>query len=216
MIRMNKVYVKYILIFLFLAGVFFRVVNGNKIISSDIVYSKRINSDVPILDTPENVVKAFYLYIDKGNYGKAWSISIEPIWSRGNDRNIYKCGIKASCSKFKGWVNKEDFVRRCDNEIGKMGTYISISEITTTRVTVNKNDKIIKCINRFYPSSSLYTVQVNGRLLGACGVYSWIKYVPVIKVNSNFKVILSGEKSKNSLFYESWFSNRNRIANLRG
>jgi hypothetical protein len=58
-------------------------------------------------------------------------------------------------------------------------------------------------------------VRARGTLLGACTIFSWQKTLPVSGEGGRFRLLLSGTKPANSLFYQEWFADLRRIGSLR-
>lgn len=205
----------FMLIFLFAAGVFIRILGGVSIINTDIVYSPGERQKPTGSKTPEEVVRSFYIFIDSGEYEKAWEISLEPDWTGGTGGSGYRDEVSSSGKDFMGFTGKETFVKRLNEEIGSAGSGITLRSIEA---------EIIEPINtsvfsEFYGVKNVrdaFRVRAKGNILGACTIFRWEKELIVLGLGKGYNVLLSGTKGKNSYFYQTWFSNIERIGDLRG
>lgn len=214
---MNKIVLPgvLVLVFVFAAGVFIRLLGGVSIISTDLVYYPGEMQNPTGSKTPEEAVKSFYVLIDRGEYEKAWELSLEPDWTGGVRGYGYKDELSSSGKEFMGFTGRETFVKRLDEELGRNGGGITLRSIEA---------EVMEPIDTsvFYESYGLknvrdaFRVRVKGNILGACTIFRWEKELIVLGLGKGYKVLLSGTKNKNSYFYQSWFSNIERVGDLRG
>ena len=186
-------------------GVFFRVVGGNRIILLDLVYSPGLRTRFPGTRTPENTARSFYLYLDRGAYGRAWELSLEPDWTGGDRDELFFREISEDPGGFSGWASKNWFIKRMSWELGEDGTGITLKSVEA---------KILRSVDtetlaRTYGIDGLekaYLLEVTGRLLGSCSLLRFRTNLVVLVVRGENKVLLSGTKKKDTHFYHSWFS----------
>ena len=204
-----------ILVFLLTLGLFIRLLGGVPIISTDLVYSPGKSQNPTGSKTPEDAAKSFYVFIDNGAYEKAWELSLEPDWTGGAGAYGYREEISSSGKAFMGFTGKETFVKRLNEELGNAGSGITLRSIDAE--VIEPIDPSI--FGESYGLKNVrdaFRVRAKGNILGACTIFRWEKEFIVLGFGKGYKVLLSGTKNKNSYFYQSWFSNIERIGDLRG
>ncbi len=204
-----------ILPLLFAAGVFIRLLSGSSVLHTDLVYSPGREEKPPGSRTPADAVKSFYLYLKSGDYEKAWEISLEPDWA-GQGRSVeYRDEVSGSGRQFSGWTGKEAFVQRMKAELGPFGSKINLRSVEAEVVGVFDTAPFEETYG-LDQIKSAFRVRASGNLLGACTIFRWEKELVVLGIGKGYRVFLSGTKSKNSYFYQSWFSNLEKVGHLRG
>ena len=94
----------------------------------------------PGTETPLDTAVSFYMYIDSGDYDKAWETALEPDWiSEGTDVTYFD-EVEPGKGAFQGWTKKEDFVERLNEEIGKRGGKIRLSNLESRPVSFQESD----------------------------------------------------------------------------
>jgi hypothetical protein len=187
-------------------GVVLRIVSGHPVILSDLIYAPGIRQTFPGTRTPENTVKSFYHLLDRGEYDRAWEISVEPDWIGGDLVVNYFDEVKEDRGRFSGWTGKEKWVQRTTWELGTGGTGITLKSVEA-RIKRPLDPAELSLASDIPALEKAYLVEVTGRLLGTCSLYRFNKMIHVIKVGDRYRVYLSGTKGRDSLFYQSWFSN---------
>lgn len=187
-------------------GVVLRIVSGHPIILSDLIYAPGIRQTFPGTRTPENTVKSFYHLLDRGEYERAWEISVEPDWTGGDLVVNYFDEVKEDRGQFSGWTGKEKWVQRTTWELGTGGTGITLKSVEA-RIKSPLDPTELSLASDIPALEKAYLVEVTGRLLGTCSLYRFNKMIHVLKVGDGYRVYLSGTKGRDSLFYQSWFSN---------
>ena len=194
-------------------GAVVRLASGHPLLSADLTYAPGTRNIVPGTATPEDTVRSFYMFIDAGQYEQAWDISIEPAWL-GALTASYKAAVQASPSSFTGWTGKADFTKRLTMELGNNGTWVRLNNIYAQPSELVLSPVTHELIKALHPEE-VRTIRVKGHLLGACSIFRWEKDVVVLTLGGEHKLLLEGTKNVKSLFYQSWFSNIERIADLR-
>jgi hypothetical protein len=64
-----------------LAGAGVRLLGGDALVSTSLVYARNAPEEIPGNRTPEDAVRSFYLMLDRGLYEEAWAVSVEPDWA---------------------------------------------------------------------------------------------------------------------------------------
>ena len=217
---MNRVYKRVYLLLLctFLMGALVRVLGGNSILHNALIYSSGKKDKPPGVKTPEAIVKSFYMFIDNGEYDRAWEISLEPDWRRDRTAVTYRDEVREEPGSFPGWTGRDSFVARLTQSLGESGRGITLNNIETHESDKLPIDEVTQIKNRYdkIVFNEVYSVRVSGQLLGACSIFKWEKDLLVLDIDGDYKVLLGGTKRKNSFFYQSWFSNISRIGDLRG
>jgi len=207
----------FFLIPILLVGLAVRLMSGNAVIQTDLVYSPGIEERVPGAGTPEDAVKSFYLLIDRGGYEKAYELVLEPDWTPGETPALYRENIGVREGTFPGWTGKAEFVERLRRELGASGTWITLNSVRAESISQHPEADVSAMAERYELSAleSVYTVEVSGNLLGACTIFKWKKVLPVLQIGKNYRVLLSGTKAEKKFYYQSWFSELEKVGYLR-
>lgn len=202
-------------VFFFFAGAFLKLLSGSPLFQSNLIYSSGKKMKPPGTKTPRDTAVSFYMLIDSGDYEQAWEMALEPDWVSEGDDVSYFDEVGPGHGVFQGWTKKEEFVRRLTEEIGKRGGKIRLSNFEAYGVSFQESEfeDSIFYMNDF---ETVDKIDVQGHMLGACTIYKWDKEVFVVKIDGNYKVLLSGAKKGKSLFYQSWFSNLKNFGNIKG
>jgi hypothetical protein len=184
------------------AGAAVRVLSGNALLHTDLVYSPAQKERIPGATSPENAARSFYLYIDSGLYDKAYDISIEPQWNEGVSRG-------SGFDKVSGRSSREDFFARMYRELGPGGSGIRLGGIRAGEAEPVDDFSAIERLE------GVYRVRVSGHMLGACSVFRWKKDLTVLKTAGQYKVLLDGRTGALPFSYRSWFENIEKISDLR-
>jgi hypothetical protein len=201
-----------LLFVLFAAGAFLRFAGGRALISTDLIYAKGAQQKIPGTRTPEDTVRSFYLLVDRGLYEQAWEISVEPNW-KGVSFVPYKDEVVAGSSANMTWTGQEEFSRRLEMELGVNGIWLRLHAVQaeTLGKCENSSDPALAAL---FPEA-VYDVRATGTLLGACTIFGWDKDLRVVRIDGEYRVFLEGTKAAKSFFYQSWFSNIEKIGTLR-
>jgi hypothetical protein len=202
-------------VFFFVAGVLIKILSGSPIFQSNLIYSSGKKVKPPGTDTPWDTAVSFYMFIDSGHYEQAWELALEPDWVSDGSEVSYFDEVGPGYGDFQGWTQKQEFIERLTEEIGKRGKKIRLSNFEAHGVSFIESE---------FEDSVLYVkdfetvdkIEVQGHMLGACTIYKWDKELFVVKINGRYRVLLSGVKKSKSLFYQSWFSNLKEHGNIRG
>ncbi len=202
-----------VLLLFTLIGICVRVANGHALISPNLIYSPGTRSVLPGTATPEDTARSFYMFIDEGEYERAWDISIEPNWL-GDSTALYKAAVQASPASFSGWTDKVNFTKRLVMELGRKGTWIRLNNISAQQAEYTLDPVTDDVVKALHPED-VHRIRVEGHLLGACSIFQWEKDLVVLTLGGEHKILLEGTKRAKSFFYQSWISNIERIADLR-
>lgn len=200
------------LLLLFAAGAFLRFAGGRALISTDLVYAKGGEQKLPGTRTPEDTVRSFYLLIDRGSYEQAWEMSVEPNW-KGVSFVPYKDEVVAGSSPNITWTGKEEFSRRLEMELGVNGIWLRLHDVEAE--TLGESENTVDPLLEVLSPEAVYLVRATGTLLGACTIFGWDKDLRVVRIDGEYRVFLEGTKAAKSFFYQSWFSNIEKIGTLR-
>jgi hypothetical protein len=193
---------------LFILGTAIRIGSGSPVLSSDMVFAKDEIKEYPIANSPASTALLFYRLIDDGVFDRAWELALEPDWSRYYTQVGYRDPVSSEGRPFPGWTPKQDFIDRMEGEIGKNGWSLKLNSIEADRIgTASAPD--------YAGGGTPHLVKIRGHMLGACTIFSWEKDVTVIESGGKYKVLLDGTKQSKNYFYQSWFSARNKISDLR-
>ncbi len=99
-------------------------------------------------------------------------------------------------------------------ELGVNGIWLKLNNIQAHKLESDSGDLPEEIVDTLDPEE-VYAVRVNGHLLGACSIFKWEKDVTVVNIMGEYKIFLDGTKQAKSFFYQSWFSNIEKIADLR-
>jgi hypothetical protein len=197
----------HILIFssLFIFGGIIRIASGKPLISTNMLYIK--SSKVGSLDNtkPEDIALLFYMYIDKGEYDKAWDISIEPDWAAGRKPERQDEVVPVP-GKNPQPISRERFVERLTEELGNGGVWLRLNDLKSEIVNKETDPALKKTIELLKPDN-VQGVTVSGQVITGCAVFSWHKDLPVLKFGDKYKIVLPGTKRADALYYQSWLSN---------
>lgn len=201
------------------AGAAVRVLSGNAILHTDLVYSPAQKESIPGATNPESTARSFYLYVDGGMYDKAYDVSLEPVLRQGGSYEE-----KTGLDRFSGWTSREEFVSRMNRELGHGGSGIRLGSIRAgeaalfggTSARGTEPDRADTLLSRIAELEGAYRVPVSGHLLGACSVFNWKKDLTVVKTAGQYKVLLDGTRGARTFSYQSWFENIEKLADLRG
>jgi hypothetical protein len=216
---MNRHYkiIYLVLLCVFLTGVLTRVLSGTSILHSELIYSSGKKESLPGVKSPEAVVKSFYIFIDTGEYERAWEISLEPVWGSDRIEVSYRDEVYGDSGAFSGWTEKDEFISRLIQNMGERGKGITLNNIEaneTGKLQIDEKNQIKNRYNKI-DFDEAYSVRACGQLLGACSIFKWEKDLVVLDIDGTYKVLLYGTKPKNSFFYQSWFKNISRIGDLK-
>ena len=195
-----------------LAGAVVRFAGGMPLIGTDLVFGSAAAPDragpagAPE-GSPEEAAVAFYTLLQSGTYGAAWDISVEPSWP-GARNAAWGDAVQAG-GRPAGWTGKDEFVRRCAEELG---TGIKLNGISAEPGSSLPGDALAAAAG----ATHVRAVRVRGHMLGACLIYRWEKDLAVAEVGGKWKVLLPGTKTAREPFHQSWFSDVTLIGSLRG
>jgi hypothetical protein len=204
--RPKRRWLPVILLFCFVVfGVFFRVIGGNRIIITDLIYSPGVQTVFPGARTPENTARSFYLHIDRGEYERAWELSLEPDWTGKDTQELFFREVAEDPKGFYGWTTKERFITRNTEELGADGTGVTLKSVEA---------RILRAVDtQEYTGrygidgiEKAYLLEVTGRLLGSCSLLRFRTNLVVLVINGENRVFLCGTKPNDSYFYQTWFS----------
>jgi hypothetical protein len=208
------------IVFAAAAGAAARLLSGNALLQTDLVYSPARKERIPGAGSPEDAARSFYLYVDAGMYDEAYDTSLEASWvgsgSQGEGR-----GEK----RFSGWTSKRDFVDRLNVELGPGGSNIRLGSVKANRlgpldVAIEMVDEpgrspTGELLSRIERLEGAFRVEMRGHMLGACSVFRWKKDLVVVKSDGRYRVLLDGTRGERGLFYRTWFENVEKLADLR-
>jgi hypothetical protein len=209
-------------------GFLVRILAGYPVVRTDLVYSPGIRQKPPGTKSPGDVVVSFYMFLDSGLYEKAWELVLEPDFIGTGKVVNFSEEIEANPDGFYGWTDRERFVERMRRELGQEGTGITLKNIQVDAVQpvdfrqyAMKHPLLNNLQKSFSPGlqdgvGGAFLVDVTGNLLGACTIFKWDKRIMVLRIDKRYRILLSGTKSAKSFFYQGWFSNIEKIGNLRG
>jgi hypothetical protein len=199
------------------AGAAVRILKGNSLLQTDLVYSPARKERFPGTKDPESTARSFYMYLDDGLYEKAYDISLEPARSGGDG---------PGGGAYSGWTSRDDFVARMNRELGSGGSGIRLGNIRAGKA---EPIAVEECgfgasnptpgathLASVAPPEGAYRVKVSGHMLGACSVFRWGKNVTVLKTGGQYRVLLDELPGEGNLSYRSWFENVEKVADLRG
>jgi hypothetical protein len=212
--RASRAWLVPLVVVLFLLGAIARLAGGDALVSTTLVYARSVPEEIPGNRTPEDTVRSFYLMLDRGLYEEAWSITVEPDWA-GRAYVPYKEAVTAGAGSVAP-TPKEQFVERLQAELGYGGVWLKLHGVDAHRAADSARSAA------GFPIAGLEAepvcrVDAEGQLLGACTIFRWSKALEVVEVpgKNGYRVLLEGTKRANSLFYQEWFTNVERIGTLR-
>ena len=198
---------------LILAGVALRALSGHEILLTTLIYSPTEKVRYPGSRTPEDTVKSFYLSIDNGDYERAYSLILEPRWTE--EPASYREAVVVEDKSFWGWTEEEEFLRRLKSEIGINGSGITLNSVHTHMVEELEIDTDFNAFD-IAGLRSIFRVEVQGNILGACSIFSWRKELTVLQIGRQYRVLIDGTKEADSFYYQSWFTGFKKIGDIRG
>jgi hypothetical protein len=153
---------------------------------------------------------SFYSFLQGGEYKKAWEVSLEPDWAGALTASYLK--EVAPSPHTVGWTTEEDFVRRCDSDIGSGMKLNAIQVVRLPSAPETPEGRAVSALGAF----RLYGVRASGHMLGACMIYHWERDLVVAEVAGRYRVILPGTKAARESFHQEWFSHLSLVGSLRG
>jgi hypothetical protein len=159
--------------------------------------------------TPESAVLSFYERLARGQYDKAWELSVEPSW-KGARGTAYRDAVTASGAP-DGWTPEKVFVARCADDIGEP---LKLNGITAAPLSAAPGGPEVSAAAA-RANGRVFGVHASGQMLGACVIYRWDKDLIVAEIDGAWKVVLPGTRPAKSFFHQAWFSNMTMVASLR-
>jgi len=162
----------------------------------------------------ENVINKIYYSIDYGNFDVLSSYALEGRWLPAGIQNNKKFYT------LNGLVSKEDFINYAVKDYGENGWRLKFTSLEIK--DINKIDKekfledflpeyeIIKFIKFDINKNPVYLANIKGFIVGSCSITDWEKKLPMLWVNTGWKVIVSGTPDDLRLIHrDQWFANIN-------
>jgi hypothetical protein len=160
-------------------------------------------------------VVTFYLAMDNGDYGKAYGVMLEPDWSAGTGPASFREAVERGRGAPPGWTTKEDFLKRMEKELGAGGAGVTLGNVQA-RVLEENDSGLYGDIPGAESVRKAFTIEASGNILGACSIFTWRKELVVLQVGRQYRLLLSGTKNRNELYYQSWFSEFEQVGSIRG
>lgn len=201
-----------ILAVLFLAGAVVRLLGGDALISTTLVYSKSAPEGIPGTGTPEDTVRSFYLMLDRGMYAEAWDLVVEPDWT-GLALVPYTQAVVPGVPPVAA-TPREHFVQRLNAELGYGGIWLKLRGVDARKLDKPGPPPALLPVAGLEAQSAT-RVRAQGTLLGACTIFSWHKELDVLRVDGRYRLVLEGSKRASGFFYQEWFTNLETIGSLR-
>jgi hypothetical protein len=158
---------------------------------------------------PEAAAMSFYSCLQRGDYGNAWRVSLEPDWA-GAASATYQKEVEPSASAV-GWTTETDFVRRCADDIG---SGIKLNAVRVVRLPAPPDSPESRAVSAL-GATHLFGVRASGHMLGACMIYRWERDLVVADVGGRYRVVLPGTKAARASFHQDWFSRLSLVGSLR-
>jgi hypothetical protein len=146
----------------------------------------------------------FYRAVIRGNYERAYSLSVENVWEVSSGR-----------SRVRGLAPESRFVRALEDEIGGDGLPVGIARLDvawTRRVERPARDDAAApelLALRFLPAAAavgpLYEARVRGKLVGNCAISDFARTALLARVDGEWKVLLPGRRRAGDRHWEEWF-----------
>jgi hypothetical protein len=195
-----------------LTGVAFRALSGHHIVFTSLVYAPPEKIRYPGSRTPEDTVTSFYLSVDRGDYETAFDLVLEAKWTE--KPASYREAVVIEDAVFFGWTGKQEFLERMRYEIGPGGSGIKLNSVNAEVIRVLDAGPYARAFD-VKGLRSAFNVHAQGSMLGACSIFSWQKELTVLQFGRKYRVFLDGGKDENSLYYQSWFAEIEKIGDLR-
>jgi hypothetical protein len=210
--RLSKRWLALLAGILVVAGAVVRLLGGDALISTSLVYARSSPEEIPGTRTPEDAVRSFYLMLDRGMYEQAWAIAVEPDWA-GRALVPYGQAVNAGLGTAAP-TPRERFVERLNAELGYGGAWLRLGGVDARRLSEPRPPAAELPVAGLQGRSAC-RVRAEGRLLGACTIFRWSKELQVVEVQGGYRVLLEGTKRPGGLFYQEWFSNLEMVGSLR-
>jgi hypothetical protein len=188
-----------------LTGALLRAAGGGALFSSSLVFSAPRKQAAPGSGSPADVVRSFYILLDRGDYEAAWALAREPDYI-GSGNAPYRSEVAAAEGARPAWTPRQAFVSRLNDELGYSGEWLRLTDVQAEEVTAAQAGD---------GPEAVAAVRAQGTLLGACTIFRWEKVLPVTRAGGRYRVLLPGTKQANALFYQEWFANVRKIGTLR-
>ena len=192
-------------------GAAVRLIGGVPLLQTELALPvpARALADAPAAGGPEQVVAAFYASLQRGEYDKAWEVSLEPDWAAA--RTASYAEEVAPSPRVTGWTTEKDFVRRCADDIG---AGLKLNAIEVTRLPSPPETPEARAVTGL-GATRAFGVRASGHMLGACLIYHWERDLVVAEVGGSYKVVLPGTKAAHAAFHQDWLTNLSLIGSLR-
>jgi hypothetical protein len=192
------------------AGAAIRLAGGLPLVGTDLVFGAPAAAAPVARGSPEQAVLSFYERLRDGDWAGAWDLSVEPSWP-GAARAAWGDEV-AAAGRPSGWTTKDQFVRRCGEEIGSGIRLNGVAAGAGNARAAEAGREVAASLG----AAGVRGVHVSGHMLGACLIYRWEKDLEVAEVGGRWKVLLPGTKAARAPFHDAWFSGVTLIGSLRG
>jgi hypothetical protein len=213
--RRGAVYASALFPLLLGVGVMLRGAGEVPVVFTALIYRPGLRVEYPGTRTAESAAKTFYLAVDNGDYGKAYGIILEPDWSGGEGPAPFREAVEARSGPIPCWTPEEEFLRRMEDELGTGGTGITLQSVEA-RVLEERDPLEYGDIPGVHDIRNCYRVEASGNILGACSIFTWKKELVVLQFGKGYRLLLSGTKNENGYYYQTWFSDFERVGTIRG
>jgi len=190
------------------AGALARILGGTPLLLADLATEARPGPRPPE-GTPESAVYAFYESLAKGDFARAWELSIEPVWAKAPTAS-YADEVPAS-PELVGWTGKNEFIQRCSEDLSSGFRLKNIEAKADPGPAKPQASALAAALH----AAPLHEVRVSGQMLGACLIYHWDKDLAVAEIGGAYKVVLPGTKAAKALFHQAWFADLSLVGSLR-
>lgn len=186
---------------------------GVPLLHTDLVMSPQTSggpeASAPHAGAPEAAAASFYAFLKRGEYDKAWGVSLEPDWA-GAAGAAYQKEVVPSWPP-SGWTSETEFVRRCADDIGSGMKLNAVQVVRLPAPPETPESRAVSALG----ASRLFGVRASGHMLGACMIYHWERDLVVAEVAGSYRVILPGTKAARASFHQDWFSHLSLVGSLR-
>jgi hypothetical protein len=213
--RPRRVYLAVLCVLLLVTGVLLRGAGGIPVVFTALIYAQVQRIEYPGTRTPEDTVVTFYLAMDKGDYGNTYGVMLEPDWSAGKGPASFREAVERGRGAPPGWTAKEEFLQRMEKEVGEGGTGVTLGNVEA-RILKEIDSRVYADIPGAERVRKAFTIEASGNILGACSIFVWRKELVVLQVGRQYRLLLSGTKNRNELYYQSWFSEFEQVGTVRG